>query len=461
MKRVAWNSFVLLFLSFIIVCPTNFPAFAGEKNREVELLKIRLKQIEEEKNRELNELKKRIEALEKENRKEAKKTNEIGKLKQSAGKLEKNEEVLGRLSDLITDHKLKIGLKTQAWYQFVEEGADGGTKDLHDFMFRRFYFSIKGEVMPNLGFFGHIAADRIGQDGLDNSGMGLGTGIAVRDAWIYYNFDEAFKMQMGRMYIPFTRCYGTESTFALLTLDLPFTQGGTRGSIFYTSKVGRDDGILFWGNPFNGKLQYRLGISEGVENDDNPDDSLRYTGRVSFNLLEPETSWFNKGTYLGKKKILALGAGCDYQKDLTLNGEKDQSNLGWTIDLFFDHPVGKGAITVEAAYIDEKNVTGDQKYSWLVKGDDAQIYYIQGGYLLPGNIGYGRLQPYFRYERLNVEDRPDTTFPSIGLNYFLKGHNAKLSLDWTMINQKKDFNAAGSYSGDDQSLITLQVTAGL
>jgi len=464
LKRVLCNSFVLLFLLFIIINTLCIPTFAAEKSSEIELLKIRLQQIEEMKNIELDELKQRIEALEKENKQQAEKVKEVGELKQSVGnlenKLEKNEKVLSGISGLVTDHKLKLGLKTQSWYQFVEDGTKDGDKDLHDFMFRRLYFSLKGEVIPNFGFFGHIAADRIGQDGLNNSGMGLGSGIAVRDAWIYYNFDEAFKVQMGRMYIPFTRSFGTESTFALLTLDLPFTQGGIRGAPFFTSKVGRDDGIVFWGNPLNGKLQYRLGISEGVENDDNPDDSLRYAGRVSFNLLEPETSWFNKGTYLGKKKVLAIGGGCDYQKDLTLDGKKDQNNLGWTIDLFFDHPVGGGAITAEAAYIDEKNVTQKLKYSWLAEGDDAQIYYIQGGYLLPGNIGPGRLQPYFRYERLNVEHRPDTSFPSIGLNYFLKGHNAKITLDWTMINQKKDFNAADSYSGDDQNLITLQVAAG-
>ena len=464
MKRVVHYSFVLLFMSFIIFCASDIPAFSAEKNAEIELLKNRLKQIEEKKNKELDQLKKRIDALEKENKKQAEKSNKVGELQKSVNnlenKLEKNEAFLNQLPSVVKDHKLKIGLRTQAWYQFVENGKDEGTKDLHDFMFRRFYFYIKGEVMPNLTFFGHVAADRIGQDNLDNSSMGLGSGIAVRDAWINYSFDDAFNVQMGRMYIPFTRSFGTESTFSFFTLDLPFTQGGTRGAPFFTSKVGRDDGIVFWGNPFKGKFQYRLGISEGVENDDNPDDNLRYTGRVSFNFLEPETSWFNKGTYLGKKKVLALGAGYDYQKDLQLDGKKDQNNLGWTIDLFFDHPVGGGAITAEAAYIDEKNVTQELKYSWLDKGDDAQIYYIQGAYLFPGNIGPGRIQPYFRYERLNVEHRPDTAFPSLGVNYFLKGHNAKLTLDWTIVDQKKDFDTTGNLNGKDQDIITFQVSAG-
>ena len=315
--------------------------------------------------------------------------------------------------------------------------------------------------MPKIGFFAHIAADRIGQDGLDKPSVGLGSGLAVRDAWIYYNLNDSFKIQMGRMYIPFTRNYGTTSTFALLPLELPFNQGGVRGGIFYASKVGRDDGILVWGNPLNGKFQYRLGISEGVENSDNPDDNLRYAGRFSFNFLEPETSWFNKGNYLGKKKVLALGAGFDYQDDLTLSGRKDQKNFGWTVDCFFDHPVGGGAVTLETAYIHVQNVTQTLRYSWLTSGDDAQIYYIQGGYLFPGTIGPGRLQPYFRFERLDVDKKPDTGFPSLGFNYLLNGHNAKLTFDWTLIDQRKEVkNFRGNYSGKDQNLFTFQASVG-
>jgi hypothetical protein len=347
----------------------------------------------------------------------------------------------------------------------MEDGKEGGDENLHDFMIRRFYFYAKGEVTEKIGIFGHIAADRVGQDGLDKPSVGFGSGIAVRDAWIYYNADEAFKVQMGRMYIPFTRNYGTTSTFALLPLELTFNQGGVRGGIFYASKVGRDDGVVIWGNPFDHRLQYRLGISEGLESDiTNPNDNLRFTGRLSLNLLDTkdaETAWFNKGTYLGKKDILAIGAGFDSQNDLTLGGASEKDNLGWTIDLFLDHSVGDGAITVEAAYIDVNNVTQTLAYSWLTAGDNAQIYYIQAGYLLPWNIDSDkRLQPYFRYEVLSVDDKDDTTFPCVGVNYYIKGHSAKLTLDWTFIDQEEDFAASGNFSGEDQHLVTFQFSVG-
>lgn len=362
----------------------------------------------------------------------------------------------------IKDKQLRgeIGCWTQVWYQYVEHGKkDGG--DLNDFMARRFYLYLKGDVTPYFSFFTHIAADRIGQDGLDKPSLGLGSGIAFRDLWITFKLDEALKIQMGRMYVPLTRNYGTTSTKCMLTTDLPFLQGGVRGNIFYAQKVGRDDGVTIWGNPLDGLLQYRFMVSEGVEGktenetvviNDNPDDSLRFVGRVAVSLLEPETGWFNKGTYLGKKKVLSLGFGYDTQDDLTLNGREDQDNRVWTADVFFDHPLGEGAMTVEAAYIDIQNCTQTHNFSELAAGDDAENWYIQSGYLLPGKVGPGRIQPYVRYETVDVDDKDDTDFMSAGLNYFVKGHNAKISLDYTYVDQES--------SRDDQSIATFQLGVG-
>jgi hypothetical protein len=345
----------------------------------------------------------------------------------------------------------EIGLWTQVWYQFVEHGKEDGG-DLNDFMARRFYLYLKGDVTPYLSFFTHIAGDRIGQEGLDRPSLGLGSGIAIRDLWITFKLNEAFKIQAGRMYVPLTRNYGTTSTKCMLTTDLPFLQGGVRGNIFYASKVGRDDGIVLWGNPLDGLIQYRFMVSEGVEGDDNPDDNLRFAGRVAVSLLEPEKSWFNKGTYLGKKKVLSLGFGYDTQMDLTLNGRKDQDNRVWTADVFFDHPLGEGAISVEAAYIDIQNCTQTHNFSDLATGDDAENWYIQAGYLMPGKVGPGLIQPYVRYETVDVDDKEDTDFMSAGFNYFIKGHDAKISLDYTYVDQES--------SREDQSIATFQLAVG-
>jgi hypothetical protein len=347
----------------------------------------------------------------------------------------------------------QIGLFAQAWYQATRRAPDG--ENLNDFMVRRIYFSFQGDVSPWFSAFVHIAADRLGQQGLDQSAMGLGTGIAFRDGWIRLNLHDAFNVQVGRMYVPLTRNYGTTSTKGLLPIDLSFLQGGIQGSIFYASKVGRDDGVSLWGNPFDGTLQYRFMIAEGVEDVRNPDDKTRLVGRAAVNLLEPETTWFNPGTYLGQKRVLALGVGIDYQPVLTLNGLHGRDNLVWLVDLFGDHPLGQGALTVELSYIDVRNSTQTHNLSALSEGDDARLGYVQSGYLLPGSVRGGRMQPYFRYERIAVKRRRATNFYSAGLNYYVRGHNAKVSIDYSRVNQNREIEMRG-----DPSYLTVQVAIG-
>ena len=358
--------------------------------------------------------------------------------------------------------KGEVGIWMQTMYQWVEDGKINGEEyeDLNDFMIRRAYMYLKGDVTKYVSFFTHVASDKVGMEKptggtLDKSGIGLGSGVAWRDLWITLNLDEAFKIQMGRMYVPLTRNYGTTSTKAMLTMDLPFLQGGSRGGIFYAQKVGRDDSVTIWGNPLDGLLQYRFMVSEGVEDDNNPEDNLRFVGRLSLSLLEPETSWFNKGTYLGKKKVLSFGFGMDGQDDLTLNNRKDQDNFVWTADVFFDHPVGAGAVTVEAAYIDIDNCTQGKPnfYHDLEAGDDAENWYINAGYFLPGSFGPGRLQPYMRYETVDVDKKNETDFWSGGVNYYLKGHNCKITADYMRVDPDNS-------AKDDRDIVTFQITIG-
>ncbi|UCG81128.1 MAG: porin [Desulfobacterales bacterium] len=364
----------------------------------------------------------------------------------------------GIKADIDEQANLEVGIWAQVWYQWVEDGkvTATGTEDLNDFLIRRAYLYLKGDVTDLVSFFTHAAKDKAGMEKSNEPGD---DDLEWRDLWITLNFDKAFMVQMGRMYVPLTRNYGTTSTSSMMTTDLPFLQGGSRGGIFYASKTGRDDGVTLWGNPMDGLLQYRLMISEGVEGEDNPDDNLRFAGRVAVSLLEPETGWFNKGTYLGKKKVLSLGLGFDRQDDIDpgtpLVPGDDDDNQAWTVDVFYDHPVGDGAVTAEAAYIDIEHCTTNQGLTSLAKGDDAKNWYISGGYLFPNH-----LQPYVRYETVDVDHKYETDFWSVGLNYFMKGHKCKISADYTQVDQE---SAAENYDGallDDQDIITVQIAVG-
>lgn len=367
------------------------------------------------------------------------------------------------------DTVLNVGYWGQAWYQHVSDydlDRDGESDgSLNEFMLRRSYFSVGGTVTQNLNFFVHYAADRIGQEGLDNSGVAVGSGLAVRDAYANYKIlGNDLMIQAGRMYVPFTRDYGTTSTKALLTGDLNWGQGGIRSNIFYPSKVGRDDGVTVWGNVLQDKLQYRFMVGEGVKGAtsidpdlpemplgavENPDDNFRYAGRISYSFLDPETGWFNLGTNLGAASILAIGAGFDYQSDLNW-GDTQGNYSAYTIDLHLDMPLGPGAITGDIAYININNSANGITDTDLSAGSDGEIISTQLGYLF-----IDRIQPFAHFQAIlpDGDGTEDTLIYGLGVNYYIRGLANKITVDWTTVNSDSD-------NITDKDIITVQLAFG-
>ena len=61
-------------------------------------------------------------------------------------------------------------------------------------------------------------------------------------------------------------------------------------------------------------------------------------------------------------------------------------------------------------------------------------FYTQGGLLLPGNLGPGRLQLALRYEDGDSKrgsTKATTRRTTGGATYFFKGHDRKLQVDYT------------------------------
>ncbi len=328
------------------------------------------------------------------------------------------------------DVSVEFSFLGQAWMQYASDlSLSSGTRDINDFIFRRAYFIIRSQIGRKANLFTIIGGDRLGQEGLNDSANGLGSGLAIREAWLAYSFHPAFQVQLGRMYIPFTRNFGTTLPLSLMTIDMNFTQGGVRGNIFYPSKVARDDGLVIWGNPADGFVQYRLMISDGVEDDRRESDSPRFAGRLAFNLgKDREKSWTNRGTYLGEKKVLAAGIGFDQQQDL-VSGDYS----AFTVDFFMDQPLGKGSVTLESGFTKINNAPIALSFTELTPGGEAEIVYFTGGYFFTHPVGPGQLQPYFRIEHLTVHDKGDTNYPAVGINYYLKKHEMKMTMDWTRV----------------------------
>jgi hypothetical protein len=176
---------------------------------------------------------------------------------------------------------------------------------------------------------------------------------------------------------------------------------------------------------------------------------------VSYNLLDTETSWFNKGTNLGEASIIALGAGFDYQSDLSwadTDGEIVQQDdyKAYTFDVHVDIPMGTGAVTGDAAYINISNSVNGVADSDLGPGGDGEMISGQLGYLF-----YERIQPFGHVEAIlpDGDGTKDTMVYGLGCNYYIKGLANKLTFEWTTVDS--DSNAV-----EDKDIVTLQAAFG-
>lgn len=228
----------------------------------------------------------------------------------------------------------------------------------------------------------------------------------------------------------------------------------------------RDTGVAVWGNLANDMFQYRVDAMEGrkaVSGATAPDSNFRYSARAHVTLLDPENDYGYKGTYLGKKQVLTLGAAYQYEPGVayadTVTRTGDSDYQAWTVDAFFEYPLeAVGTFTASAAYED---VDVDDAYRGA-NPDAGSIgingqkngWYAKAGYMLPGLP----LQFFGRYENWrfaslnNVFDQKVDWYGG-GANYYLRGQNLKLTAELS----HTDFDSEGTVAGERSEDFTTLV----
>jgi hypothetical protein len=172
--------------------------------------------------------------------------------------------------------------------------------------------------------------------------------------------------------------------------------------------VGRDTGVQAKGYLLANRLEYRIGAFQGAR-DERSHRAFRYTGRVQVQLLDPEAAgFFYTGTYLGARRVAAIGAAFDRQEDYA----------AYDADAFLDYPIGPGAVTTQLAY---HRIDGDRTFPTL---PEQNVLLVELGYLLRDL----KVTPVFQLSRRAIVDAAagDETRWSIGLNYWWAGHNANV-----------------------------------
>lgn len=333
---------------------------------------------------------------------------------------------------------LKLDYKGQFQVLHRDTGASpDGDGDATEFNFRRNRLALMGAWGDNFGLYvqTEYSEDRnilpLGvSDGSDGD-------FEMLDAVLRFKINNSFNLWMGKFKYNLTR-ENLEACEMPLTLDRSIM---IRAPFVST----RDKGVAVWGNLFEDKFQYRFDVMNG-RNDSasSPESNPRFTGRVHVTLLDPENGYGYRGTYLGEKKVLTIGAAYQTEAAVAYAGNKEVDYSAWTVDLFAEYPIEDvGTFTLSGAYVkydmDDayKNGTPDTDVTGL--NGEKNGGYVKVGYMLP-NLP---LQLFARAEgwsfaKLNDVYDQEVDIMGLGFNYYLRGQNLKVTVEYSTLDYDKE-----------------------
>jgi hypothetical protein len=323
------------------------------------------------------------------------------------------------------DVNIKFGILLQGWADWTQDPVTEGYAQ--NLFLRRARLLMGGQIAPKVSFFVDTDSPNLGRV---VSGAKTTGGFILQDAIIEYKFADELILAGGLMLSPLSR-NGQQSAGGHLTIDYgtySFLASGPTQSV-----VGRDTGFVLKGYLLAKHLEYRVGAFQG-QRDAASRNALRSTGRLQYEVLDTEQALFYPGTYLGKKKVLALGIGYDVQRDY----------FAYSGDVFFDHPVGPGAITAQAEFI---HYDGGTTLTTLPKEDTFL-----------GEVGYyitkAKVTPWLRYESKAfsavAKQTGDEKRYQAGLSYFLRGQNFSI---------KAGYGRVEPNVGNSTNVFTVQLQA--
>ena len=351
-----------------------------------------------------------------------------------------NAQAIIKVNDVVN---FKLGILLQAWADWNgQSNAVGDTAGFQQNLFlRRARFFLGGQVAKDVTFFFMTDNPNLGKSTqtLTSGTTGVkapGTGFIVQDAFVEWAIANEFRLDGGLILIPLCRNCNT-SAVNLVSMD--YGTWSFQESASTQSSVGRDTGFQAKGYLAGDHLEYRAGVysgfrAPGVKN------SFRFAGRLQYNVFDVEKVPFYPGTYFGKKKILAIGAGYDAQSDYS----------AYAGDVFFDFPVGGGnGITAQADYIHyDGGVTFNT--AALFKQDDL---FVEAGFFLGGP----KIMPFVRYEQQHYSDDVNKALNRTkyqgGLGFYPYGANFNVKAGFGRTDAPDNSNVAST----NQYTIQVQV----
>ncbi len=342
------------------------------------------------------------------------------------------------------------------WHQFwmTSNNLDNeGSKLQLQPSLRRSRFLAYAQVSPKFLILTHFGLNGLTPEKLTNLGSdGDAPQLFLHGAWTEFKLSDALYLGGGLHYWKgLTRLSG-QSTLNMMTLDQtrPFVHWHSLGitdqfarhlGVYAKGKIGRIDyrialnspsrNTLGEGKDYGGKsnLMY-TGVSE-MNKRGEPTANTIVEGYFRYNFWETESNKlpYISGTYLDDKKVFAMGAGFFQHPDgmFDMETREHQAVNHYAFDAFINLPTGNGAFTAYGSWI---NFDYGKNYVSRWGGTGTNLYAHLGYYWKAINM-----MPYLAFQTSNYDGLDQNPHAlNIGVNYFILGHNAKITLEYHQIN---------------------------
>nr|WKN37932.1 porin [Tunicatimonas sp. TK19036] len=385
---------------------------------------------------------------------------------------------------------IRVVLVEQFWVRWMQTnpgtvGSDGEPADwLTDIGSRRSRITLYSQISPRFLVYTQVGINN--QTFLNGGAPGQGPKkpqMFVHDAWTEftvipeqdYETGEAnqFSLSLGaglHFWNGISRISSPGIT-NFLTVDLPVF---SFSNIERTDQFGRQYGIYAKG--MLGKLHYQLHWNKPFAHEQRSEitterasnifsDRWAAGGYAAYQFLEKESvfSPYRVGTYAGTKRVFNIGAGFYHHPEASgtlMSGNTDDiqkhAQSVWAVDAFLDYPFGEQGMAVTAyaslfnfdygpnyfrtvGIMNLDTRAADPSVSLSGYGNaepllgTGSILLAQAGLLLPPDwLGsLGKVQPFTQIEYKDLDYLDDTfTNLDVGFNWFLEGHNAKITLQY-------------------------------
>lgn len=351
-------------------------------------------------------------------------------------------------------------LRFITWHQVWAENGDLSRAPGPTFRLRRSRLLAFAQISPRFLILTHVGLNNLTTGNMDPVGDGRASDAPQ---WFLHAAWNEFKVLSGdELYVGAGLHYWnglsrltSQSTLNFMTLD-NYRQAWAQLGL--SDQFARHLGIYAKG--LVGKLRYTVSVNEAIANAlgsvapeavaELPEGTITYSGRrvlgeaanlvttayADYQFLDRESNKlpYRVGSYLGAKRVFNVGAGFFAHPNGTVRTARGAAVghdvLHWSIDVFYDAPLGKGAVNTYAAYHHFDYGPG---YALGTTYGTGNSFYGHLGYLLPVRPASGyRFMPYVAgsvrdFEAFEAVGRQ----LQFGMNWFVNGHNAKVTLEWT------------------------------